>query len=157
VALGGLLAWILGLMFEVPMDSAELRARTTVGLSDFGLALASGAAGALAFTSGFSTALVGVMVAVALMPPLAAMGLMAAAGAWPAAGAAGLLFLVNLACINLAGVTTFMIQGIRPPDREEVRGARRASALLAAFWLVLLIALMWTITHLQLLGINPSR
>jgi len=152
VVAGGLLAWLLGLAVEVPMESAALKARTAVGLGDFGLALASGVAGALAFTSGLSTALVGVMVAVALMPPLAAMGLMAASGAWPSAVAAGLLFMVNLVCINLAAVTTFTIQGLRPADHEDAKGALWASALLIAFCLALLIGLIWLVNHLKSLG-----
>jgi uncharacterized membrane protein len=51
-----------------------LAARTGIGLGDIAVALASGGAGALAFTAGVSTVLVGVMVAVALLPPLAALG-----------------------------------------------------------------------------------
>ena len=51
-------------------DSQEILSRTATGLADIILALAAGAAGALAFTTGVPATLVGVMVAVALMPPL---------------------------------------------------------------------------------------
>ncbi len=48
--------------------------RTKVGLDAIVIALASGSAGVLAFTTGVSTILIGVMVAVALLPPLVALG-----------------------------------------------------------------------------------
>ena len=48
------------------------------GLDAVALALASGAAAALSLTTGLSSILVGVMVAVALLPPAAAAGLMIA-------------------------------------------------------------------------------
>nr|WP_279383628.1 DUF389 domain-containing protein [Methanobacterium formicicum] len=44
------------------------------------LALSSGIVGALAFTRGFRTTLVGVMVAVALLPPLVTFGLLLGSG-----------------------------------------------------------------------------
>lgn len=49
--------------------SAELVARTQIGYDSILLALASGAAGALSLTTRLPSALVGVMVAVALLPP----------------------------------------------------------------------------------------
>lgn len=151
LALSLALTWALGLAVPPPLDAPEIAARTHVSLGDVALALASGAAGALAFTTGLSAALVGVMVAVALVPPLAAVGLLLAAGQWVQAGAAALLFAVNLACINLAGVTTFLAQGLRPPDKDDAKGARRAAGLLAAFWLALLAVLVWVILHLEVL------
>ncbi len=63
-----------GWLVPVNPSMPEIASRTAVDLSDIGLALASGAAGALAFTSGISTAVIGVMVAVALLPPLVACG-----------------------------------------------------------------------------------
>lgn len=121
---------------------AEITSRTVVGLSDVALALAAGCAGALAFTTGLSSALVGVMVAVALMPPLVASGLLAGAGQWSDAGRAALLLLTNIICINLAGVGTFLYQGIRPRHWWEAERARRMIRLAAGVWLGLLAALV---------------
>lgn len=67
LALG--LSILLGLVLEVSPYGPELAARTGIGLGDIAVALASGGAGALAFTAGVPTVLVGVMVAVALLPP----------------------------------------------------------------------------------------
>ncbi|MHC4136094.1 MAG: TIGR00341 family protein [Planctomycetota bacterium] len=62
------------------VDSAGIASRTETGFADIILALAAGAAGALVFTTGVPATLVGVMVAVALLPPLVTAGLRLAAG-----------------------------------------------------------------------------
>jgi uncharacterized membrane protein len=108
------------------------------------VALAAGAAGVLAFTAGVSAGLVGVMVAVALMPPLVAGGLLAGAGHFSLSGRALLLLLMNVICINLSGVVTFRIQGVRPRLWLAAEHARRASRRAVVLWvaaLALLIAL----------------
>jgi uncharacterized hydrophobic protein (TIGR00271 family) len=66
----------LGLILAVDPNIHEIASRTEVSLSDVVLALVAGGAGALAFTSGVPAALVGVMVAVALLPPLVTCGLL---------------------------------------------------------------------------------
>jgi len=75
-----LLAVLVGLLSAIDPGAAEIRSRTEVALTDVVLALAAGSAGALAFTTGLSAALVGVMVAVALLPPLVTTGLLLGAG-----------------------------------------------------------------------------
>lgn len=66
---------ILGFVLSVDASVYQLASRTQVHLSDIALALASGAAGVLAYTVGMSAAVIGVMVAVALLPPLVTAGL----------------------------------------------------------------------------------
>ena len=137
------LAVVLGLVLEVDVTSSELLSRTLVGIGDVGLALCAGAAGALSLTGGVASALVGVMVAVALLPPLATCGILAAQGNWSAAAGAALLFLTNLVCINLSGVVVFLIQGIRPRERENFRSAAVSTGASLFFWLALLALLFW--------------
>jgi uncharacterized membrane protein len=60
--------------------SEEISSRTNVGPMGIVLALAFGAAGALSFTSAAPAVLIGVAVAVALMPPLVVFGLLLGAG-----------------------------------------------------------------------------
>ena len=75
------IAWPLDIgRGEMLIASGELLARTDVGLDGAVLALASGAAAILSLTTGLSTTLVGVMVAVALLPPTATTGLLLGAG-----------------------------------------------------------------------------
>jgi uncharacterized hydrophobic protein (TIGR00341 family) len=116
------LSVLIGMLLQVNPASPELASRNGVGLGDIAVALASGCAGALAFTTGVSTALIGVMVAVALLPPLVAFGLLLGGGHLVLAMGALSLFLVNLICVNLAGVTTFLVQGIhQQPGGRKIK------------------------------------
>ncbi|MCF7956745.1 MAG: TIGR00341 family protein [Phycisphaerae bacterium] len=129
-----------------PMDSAEIASRTVVTKADIVLALAAGCAGTLSFTQATSSALIGVMVAVALLPPLVTCGLLLGAGNWPAALSALLLAATNLICINLAGVTTFLAQGIRPLKWWQQSTAKKATIRAMITWIVLLTILLILIT-----------
>jgi uncharacterized hydrophobic protein (TIGR00341 family) len=140
LALG--LAISIGYFFPVDPATSEIASRTRVDLSDILLALASGSAGVLAFTSGASISLIGVMVAVALMPPLIAFGLLTGSGNLTEAFGALLLLITNLICVNLAGVTTFLVQGIRPRKWWEASKAKRAARLAITLWSVLLAILI---------------
>ena len=133
---------VLGMAMPHTGGAAELLSRSDVRLGDVAVALASGAAGALAFTTGLHTPLVGVMVAVALLPPLVAVGLFLGAGSASQAGRALLLFFTNLICVNLAGVATFYYRGIRPRTWWEAGRAKRASRRALVLWLLLLLALV---------------
>ncbi len=81
------------------------------------------------------------MVAVALLPPLAATGLLLGSRQIDPATGAALLFLTNLICVNLAGVTTFVIQGIQPARWWEANRAKKATGFAIVLWTVLLLAL----------------
>ena len=92
VAVGALCAFV----FDGELDSSQLLSRTHVDLGNIALALASGTAAALTLTGGVSSALVGVMVAVALLPPAAAIGIFLGAGDITFAVRAGILLAVNV-------------------------------------------------------------
>jgi uncharacterized hydrophobic protein (TIGR00341 family) len=116
-----LMTTLLGHFISVDPGTPELHNRTLVQPADIALALASGAAGVLAFSRGSSLSLVGVMIAVALVPPLSAAGLFLGSGhAWLGIDAL-LLFATNLVCINVAGITMFLIQGL-PPKHWRMTG-----------------------------------
>lgn len=148
------LAAALGLLVPVDPDIPALRTRTEMDIGTLVLALAAGAAGTLAFTQGLSGAVIGVMVAVALLPPAAAFGLLLGSGHLQPAFHAFLLTAGNVICINLAGVGTFLAQGIRPRRWWEAERARRASLAAVAIWLLLLAALvtvLWASGNLEIL------
>lgn len=150
LALGS--AAVLGWLLPVTPTSPELLARTEVGVGDLVLALAAGGAGSLAFTSGVPAALIGVMVAVALLPPLVSAGLLWGAGYAAAGSGAMLLYLVNVAAVNLAAIVTFLLQGVRPRGWWDAARAQRASRLAVLSWLLLialLLALVWLQGGLQ--------
>jgi uncharacterized hydrophobic protein (TIGR00341 family) len=126
-------------------SSPELVARTQVGLDSVALALASGAAAALSLTTGLSSVLVGVMVAVALLPPAVTLGLMLGQGNTSLAVGAGLLLVINLVCVNLASKVVFFVKGIRPRTWWEKKKAKRAMLIYILGWLVTLVILMFFI------------
>jgi len=141
IAMTMVLSAIIGVLLQVNPASFEVASRDAVGVGDIVVALASGCAGALAFTTGVSTTLIGVMVAVALLPPLVTFGLLLGGGhTAPAMGALS-LFLMNLICVNLAGVTTFLVQGIRPTTWWEKKVASKATRIAIGLWVVLLAVL----------------
>lgn len=131
-------AILLGFFFMVDPESEQIASRTLVGPGDIAVALAAGSAGVLAFTRGIPATLIGVMVAVALLPPLVSVGLLLGGGyEWLALRAAILTF-TNLICVNLAGIVTFLVQGIRPRGWWEVEQAKKATRAAIAIWFVLL-------------------
>lgn len=137
-----LLAMLIGVAVPVDPSVQEIADRTKVGLSDVALALAAGSAGALAFTTGLSAAVVGVMVAVALLPPLATVGLLLGSGHPRLALGALLLTLTNIVCVNLAGVATFRWQRVNPRHWWKADRAKRMVRVSSAIWLALLVLLV---------------
>jgi|GEM_PF-34501 len=133
-----ILSMALGYLLNVDPSIPEINIRTQVGLVEVALALASGCAGALAFTTGASAVLIGVMVAVALLPPLVTFGLLLGSGHTSLAEGALLLFLVNFICVNLAGVATFLAQGVFPRSKWETARAESATVVAVIFWIWLL-------------------
>lgn len=121
------LSALLTLVVPVPADSVEIHSRTEIGYGSVALALASGAAAALSLTAGLPMTLVGVMVAVALLPPAATVGLMLGTGAFGPALGAAMLLAVNLIAVNLMGQLVFLMRGIRP-HRWLSRGSAQQSA-----------------------------
>ena len=89
------------------------------------------------------------MVAVALLPPLVTFGLLLGSGQPALATGAMSLFLVNLICVNLAGVTTFLVQGIHPANWWEKDRAVKATRIAIGLWVALLTALVGLILLLQ--------
>lgn len=142
VSLGLAIALVMGLVLPFDPGVEQIAMRGETRMSDVVVALAAGAAGALAVTTGVSAALVGVMVAVALVPPVVAIGLLLGAGEYTAAGGATLLLATNLVCVNIAAMSVFLIQGIRPSRFAEERRARAAIWHAAIIWCVLLAGLV---------------
>ena len=114
MSLALVLSILIGVFWPLNVESQELLARTYVGLDSAVLAMASGAAAVISLTSGIPSILVGVMVAVALLPPAATMGLMLGAGQTDLAYGAAFLLAVNIVAINLSAKLGFLIQGIKP-------------------------------------------
>ena len=136
------IAAIIGVILTVDPEISAIARLTEVGYADVTIAFAAGAAGALAFTTGLSRAVIGVMVAVALLPPLCAFGLLLGSGHWDLSLDSLLLTATNIICINLAGVATFLVQGVKPTSWREAEKAKKAISVALALWITLLIVLV---------------
>lgn len=132
------LSVLIGVLVPVDPTVAELADRTQVGLSDIAIAMAAGSAGSLAYTTGLPTAIIGVMVAVALLPPLVGAGLLLGAGYAGLALGSTVLVMVNFTCVSLAAVGTFFARQIRPRTWWEAEKAKKATRLAVISWVVLL-------------------
>lgn len=143
------LSMIIGVVVHVDPKVTEVASRTRVDLGDIAVGLASGCAGTLAFTTGASAMLIGVMVAVALLPPLATFGMLLGDGQIELAMGAFALFMMYLVCVNLASVTTFLVQGIHPATWWEKERAAKSTRIAIGLWAVLLTALIFMVYRLQ--------
>lgn len=146
---------LIGFLWPGEMTSHELMSRTDVGLDGVVLALASGAAAVLSLTTGLPSVLVGVMVAVALLPPAVTIGLMLGQGQFGLAGGAGLLLAVNIVCVNLSAKIVMLAKGIRPRTWLEKRKARQSTTTYIVFWIISLAILIAVIVIRRDILVTP--
>jgi len=137
-----LLSVLLSFVYPHIQLTPELLSRTHVGMEALALALASGAAAALSITTGVSSVLVGVMVAVALLPPTVTLGICLGIGALPQAEGAALLLLANIASVNLTAQVTMRLKGIKPREAERQRTALAVFVGGTLFWFGLIFYLI---------------
>ena len=133
-----LCAWLLSFVLQIDLQSRELMSRAEVRLDGLALAMAAGGAAALSLTRGQASALVGVMVAAALLPPGAALGLFVGTGHWTLAMRAGLLLALNVVALVLAALIVFRLRRIRPRAWIDQKNAQRAVWINAALSILLL-------------------
>ncbi|MCL7417154.1 MAG: TIGR00341 family protein, partial [Halalkalicoccus sp.] len=119
----------------------EISERFTPDLLLLVVALGAGVAGVLALSTGISVALVGVMIAAALIPPAAAAGIAIAWGLAMETVGATVLVLVNAVSVNLAGVATLWYTGYRPRNWFETDDAHRKMLRNVATFAVIVLVL----------------
>lgn len=141
ISVAFLISVVLGFLLSVDESVYQIASRTEVQLSDIALALASGAAGVLAYTIGMSAAVIGVMVAVALLPPLVTAGLLVGEMKFDLAYYAFLLVTTNVICVNLAAVATFILQGVKPRTWYKAEKAKKINRRALALWISLVFVL----------------
>ena len=133
--------------------TAEMIARETPNFRDLIIALASGVAAAYAMgRPNLISALPGVAIAAALVPPVATSGIGLSLGDWHLAGGALLLFLANIVAIVLGTAFTFWAIGL---SRSKKDGTPLPSW---PRWLfVLLVILTILLTALMTINATPTQ
>jgi uncharacterized hydrophobic protein (TIGR00341 family) len=109
-----------------PLTIGEVRERLAPNILVLAIALGSGVAGIISLMTGVSVSLVGVMIAVALIPPAAAMGIGIAYGIPSLTVGSGVFVLVNVLSINLAALLVLWYAGYRPEAWFRVSDVRSA-------------------------------
>ena len=153
-----LLSYFFGLLgpdrIELPN---EVLSRTSPTLFDLGIALAAGAAGAYTIVRRESSAIPGVAVAVALVPPLAVIGITLENDEADLAAGALLLFATNLAAIVFAAAIVLLITGFAPRALLELRGHRVRRGVVIAIIAVALISIPLGIHSKQIIDDARDR
>jgi uncharacterized hydrophobic protein (TIGR00271 family) len=119
----------------------EIRERVAPDFLSLVIAVGAGVAGIVSLTTGVSAALVGVMIAVALIPPAATVGIGLAWGQPLVSFGAGVLVLVNTLSINLAALVVLWYSGYRPDHWFKQSDARRATLSRVATLVVAIVVL----------------
>ncbi|WP_071933338.1 TIGR00341 family protein [Halodesulfurarchaeum formicicum] len=119
----------------------QVSGRLSPDFLSLAVALGAGVAGALSLSTGVSTALVGVMIAAALIPPTAVIGIGIAWAMPQAVLGASVLVLVNVLSINLAALLVLWYEGYQPEDWFQLSEARTATLKRIAVLAVAIAAL----------------
>jgi uncharacterized hydrophobic protein (TIGR00271 family) len=149
---GMLLAIGMGLLAGLILPGADLTAeilsRIRPTLFDLGVALVSGLAGAYALCrKDVSSALPGVAIAAALVPPLATVGIGVSWFNLEVAWGALVLFLTNLVAIIAASALVFFLLGFRPNLTSQGRKTIFSQGILSSAVLLMLMAwMLWTLS-----------
>ena len=144
-------AWFLSSFVHVNLISfntnSQIISRISPSLTDLGVALAAGAAGAFATSrSDVADSLPGVAISISLVPPLCVVGVGLSDGEWQVAYGAMLLFVTNFLSILLAGGGLLVLLGLSKASTSglSVGARRRAFAIVATGMLVVVIPLAMT-------------
>lgn len=146
VVVAFIVAWLAGALVPNWQVTSEMAARTNPTILDAAIAFASGIMGAYATArKEIPSALAGVAIAAALMPPLCTFGLEMALGRPDLAVRAFLLFVTNIAFISAAAMMVFFALGMRPEFTPQTRRRDYIAALvftvLALPFLILMLNL----------------
>ncbi|WP_255198485.1 TIGR00341 family protein [Halorarius litoreus] len=156
IATGAVLGWVLKQTVLLPpgldiQSIPQVSERTSPNLLSLFLALGSGIAGAISIMRGSGSTLVGVAIAVALVPPAATSGLGIAFGLPLVAIAGAVLVVVNLLAINLSALLLFYWAGFKPLDAgtfETVRASFVSRLVVIAISIAVLSILLAGVTWL---------
>lgn len=145
------IAFFVGAISPTNIVTDEMASRGNPTVMDMGVALASGFIGAYATArKDIPSALAGVAIAAALMPPACTIGLGIAYHDMALARGATLLFATNIVSIILAAWAVFFWLGLRPRIVEDSRARLYTSAVM-----VLIFAGILTLLFTR--DVNPRR
>ncbi|MCK4799979.1 TIGR00341 family protein [Candidatus Parcubacteria bacterium] len=135
------IALFLGLISpDYALQGSEFLSRTSPTVFELFIALAAGFVGAFVIAyPKIGSAIAGVVIAAALVPPIAVMGLSVSHGNLGMAGGAFILFMSNLIAVTFASSILFLIAKFKGPSSEKGQERRNSNI---RWTLVLLFVMM---------------
>ncbi|MBD3189899.1 MAG: TIGR00341 family protein [Candidatus Heimdallarchaeota archaeon] len=131
---------LVGLIFPPEEIPEFVIARGEAHLITLIIAIATGLTAGICFVSRFSTELVGVAAAAALLPVTVNIGLAIGMGAWSIAVGSLVIFIVNVACVHLGCMIIFWLRDVEPPQVvKKVKAKRSLRAQIIAILLILAV------------------
>jgi uncharacterized hydrophobic protein (TIGR00271 family) len=140
------IALIIGLIApEVVIENKEFASRTSPTLMELLIGLAAGFIGAFIISyPKMGSAISGVVVAAAIVPPVATVGLSIARGDFSASAGAFLLFLSNLIAITFAATILFLISNFRATSEMAEEKRKTGFRWSLMFLIIMIIPLILT-------------
>lgn len=145
-ALGVALTALIVFLSPLQTITPEIASRTQPNLFDLGVAVFSALAGAYAMIRGRAGTIVGVAIATALMPPLAAVGFGLATMNWTVFWGASLLYITNLMTIALVATVMARLYGFSKQLSE--RQTRWQTILIIVVFVALAIPLFFSLRQI---------
>lgn len=147
VLLSASVSFIISRFVALPLDTGQITIRMTAAPSDIGIALVLGLAGGLALFIAIPEILVGVAIAVALVPPATVTGIGVAFGETRLFLGALVLTLVYLVGLQFGSTLMLRIRGVTPRRYYQKAEARKKFAysiiILAVLFVILGIAVFF--------------
>ncbi|WP_049906215.1 TIGR00341 family protein [Halorubrum tebenquichense] len=133
-----------------PLELAEVSERLAPNVLVLVVAVGAGVAGIVSLMTGVSATLVGVMIAVALIPPAAAVGIGIAFQIPRLVVGAGVIVAVNVLSINLSALVMLWYEGYRPQRwfrEDDARAAFLKRVAVLAVAIALLSVFLGGVTY----------
>ena len=147
------LSWLIGVSYSGVISfsqNTQIVGRISPRTTDLMIALASGAAGAFAFSrDDIADSLPGVAIAISLVPPLCVVGLSLSQSQWTAAWGAMLLYMTNFLAILLTGGGVLAFLGLGSAATQTLSGFARRRAFYVIGLGVLLVTIPLAATSVK--------
>jgi len=134
VVLSFAVAVLIGFIYAKPAGVNVTPLFQSYGYGSILVGICAGISATILLLQGKLSSLIGVMVAVAFLPPIAMTGLALSAGRTDLSLSALMLFAINLAAFNLSAKVVLFIAGIRPKKSDNPENGSHLLLLYIAAW-----------------------
>ncbi len=132
---------------DYALQGSEFLSRTSPTIFELLIALAAGFVGAFVIVyPKIGVAIAGVVIAAAIVPPIAVMGISMAHGNLSMAGGAFILFMSNLIAVTFSSSILFLISRFKGPASEKGQERRKSSIRWASILLIFMAMPLFLIT-----------